>query len=130
MTRSGLKLFAFAQWLLVAMMFSGLDLAAADTSVQTQARPELSKPSQSLNSGPRTQPRIVPVDPFVTNLLARPQIHLSGLGLDIARHPSSTFSRLFRWNEAGAFRVVSKNYSPENHSGASRGFAVFRIEFP
>ncbi len=130
MTHPGPNLRALLKWFLLAFLFNGSPLAAADAAVQIQIRHDPPKLSPGLNSQTQTQPRILPADPFLTNLRVRPKIHYGGLAVEATRHPATTFGRLFRWNEEGGFRVVSKNYSPDTSSGSARGFAFFKAEFP
>ena len=75
-------------------------------------------------------PRIVPVDPFLTNLLMKPKIQYGGFAVEASRKGSNSFSRLFHWKEPGGFSVVSKNYAGDTSSGQARGFVVFSARFP
>ncbi len=130
MAHPGPNLLFLLKWLAIALVFQAVPLVGSDAAVQIQIRHEPLKLSPGLSAPTQTKPRIVPADPFLTNLLMRPMIHYGGLGFEATRHPASTFGRLFRWNEEGGFRVVSKNYSSDTSSGSSRGFSFFRADFP
>ncbi len=103
---------------------------SADPVVQkVVSKPPPSQPSTAEAQG-RATSRIVPTDPFLTNLLQRPKMIYGGLGVELARNPTAAVGQLFHWREEGGFGIVSRNYSPVKFPTDSGGFALFRLNFP